>query len=65
MQMIFFRQVMNNNEENFLFFQKVLGYDVCSAWTTERKLFFFWGHGSNVKSTVIDILKLAFDEYYT
>ena len=60
----FFRQVMNNNEENLLFFQKVLGY-ICSAWTIERKLFFFWGHGSNGKSTVIDILKLIFGDYYT
>ena len=25
----FFRQVMNNNEENYLFFQKVLGYICC------------------------------------
>ena len=60
----FFRQVMNNNEETFLFLQKVLGY-VCSAWTTERKLFFSWGHGSNGKSTVIDVLKLIFSDYYT
>ena len=58
----FFLQVMNNNKENVLFFQKCLGY-ICSAWTTARILFIFWGIGSNAKSTVCDILALIFGKF--
>ena len=54
---------MNNNEENFLFLQKVLMYVLLGQQNVN--CFFFWGHCSNGKSTVIDVLKLIFSDYYT
>lgn len=59
----FFEQIMNNNKENLLFFQKCLGY-ICSGWTTQRKLFIFWGQGANGKSTICELLSLIFDKFY-
>ena len=54
---------MNNNEETLNFFQKVLGY-ICSGWTTQRKLFIFYGKGANSKSTICEILSLIFGKFY-
>jgi len=52
----FMLSIMNDNEAMRSFFQKVLGYCI-TGHTTERKMFLWWGQGSNGKSTVQNLLR--------
>lgn len=46
------------------FFRRLVGY-MLTGWTDEQLLFFFYGHGSNGKSTFIQIIQALMGSYAT
>jgi phage/plasmid-associated DNA primase len=60
----FMMQIMNNDQETLLYFQKLIGYSLTSE--KQERFFSIWhGCGSNGKSTIIDIISRIMGDYYS
>lgn len=60
----FIYDIFNNNQDYIDLLQKILGYSLTGE-TYENKLFIFYGSGANGKSTLLNLFKTIFDEYFT
>lgn len=58
----FLQSVFENDEDVINFIQALLGYCL-TGFTREQKLFFFFGKGSNGKSTLLDLVEWLMGDY--
>ena len=59
----FFKELMCDNIDNYLFLQKCLGYCITGE-IRERCFFVFWGQGANGKSTLTELMKKILKNFY-
>jgi P4 family phage/plasmid primase-like protien len=59
----FFSEVMCADSDMMNFFQKQLGY-MLTGEVSDRSMFIWWGHGSNGKGTVSNLVKKIMGEFY-
>lgn len=58
----FLNQIFNNDQELIEYIQKAVGYSMTGD-TREQCLFFFYGHGSNGKSTFVETIQALMGNY--
>jgi P4 family phage/plasmid primase-like protien len=60
----FFKSIMNNNEDKFIYLQKILG-SFLSAQTEAQSFYIWYGKGSNGKSALMKLISLVLGKFYS